>query len=52
MTSEELKSSLLREATALIQKEIDQKISEGYSSVDLDDHYTLLIEFAVDGMLR
>ena len=48
--SKELKSTLLRKATSVIQKEIDQKTAEGYAPVEFDDHYTLLIEFAVDGM--
>ena len=33
-----------------IQKEIDEKIEEGYGPVDDDDLVTLLIEFKVDGM--
>ncbi|WP_426669329.1 hypothetical protein ACPPVU_24310 [Mucilaginibacter sp. McL0603] len=33
-----------------IQKEITIKSKEGIGEIDIDDHYTLLIEFAVDGM--
>lgn len=33
-----------------IQKEVDEKIKEGYGPVDEDDHARLLIEFKVDGM--
>ena len=48
--SKELKSTLLRKATSVIQKEIEKKISEGFAPVEIDDHFTLLIEYAVDGM--
>ena len=48
--SKKLKSTILRKATAVIQKEADLKIAEGYAPVEDDDHYTLLIEFSVDGM--
>jgi len=33
-----------------IQKEIDSKLSEGYKTIDIDDHFTLIIEFKVNGM--
>jgi hypothetical protein len=48
--SKELKSTLLRKATTVIQKEIDQKIAEGYAPIENKNHYTLLIEYTVDGM--
>ena len=35
---------------SMIQKEIDKFVSEGYLPVDPEDHYTLLIEYEVDGM--
>jgi len=33
-----------------IQREIDIKISEGFKPVDLDEHYTLLIEYQIAEM--
>lgn len=48
--TKELRSTFLKKAEAVIQKEIDQKVAEGFHPVDLDDHYTLLIEYAVAGM--
>ncbi|MFX1237578.1 MAG: hypothetical protein ACFFAS_09935 [Promethearchaeota archaeon] len=32
-----------------VEKLIEQKISEGYEEIDIEDHYTLLIEYEVDG---
>jgi hypothetical protein len=34
----------------IIQKEVDEKIQEGYGLVDDDDHARLLIEYNVSGM--
>jgi hypothetical protein len=47
-SSRELKSSFFKKPTSEIQKEIDQRVAEGFRPVE--DHATLLIEFAVDGM--
>ena len=46
--SRELNSSSAKKATAELQKEIDQRLAEGFQPVE--DHAILLIEFAVDGM--
>jgi hypothetical protein len=48
--SKEVKSTLLENFRKKIQKEITIKSKEGFGEIDIDDHYTLLIEFAVDGM--
>ena len=48
--SKTVKSSLLKKATDTIQKEIDKLVSDGYRPIDPEDHYTLLIEYEVDGM--
>lgn len=48
--SKTVKSSLLKKATDIIQKEVDKFVSEGYRPVEPEDHYTLLIEYQVDGM--
>jgi hypothetical protein len=48
--SKELKASLLSSPTKVIQKEVDRHISEGFAPLDTEDHATLLIEYAVDGM--
>jgi hypothetical protein len=48
--SKTVKSALFKKAENIIQKEIDGHISLGYHPIDDEDHVTLLIEFAVDGM--
>jgi len=45
-----IKSSLLKKAETIIQKEIDTLVESGYREIDLDDHFTLLVEYDVDGM--
>jgi len=49
-TSKELRSTFFKKATDVIQKEIDQRIAEGFGPIASDDRETLLIEFAVAGM--
>jgi hypothetical protein len=49
-SSKELRSTLFKKATTEIQKEIDQRVAEGFEPVESGDHATLLIEFSVDGM--
>jgi len=46
----EVKSKLFLSFRKEIQAEINKMVNQGYQEIDLDDHYTLLIEFAVDGM--
>ena len=46
----EIKSGLFSSFRKQIQKEIDKYCKDGYQEVDIDDHFTLLIEFSVDGM--
>lgn len=48
--SKTIKSSLFKKAEGIIQKEIDGLISQGYRPIEDEDHFTLLIEYAVDGM--
>ena len=45
---EEIKSDMLAPFKKKIQKLVDKKISEGYGAIE--DMYTLLIEYDVDGM--
>lgn len=33
-----------------IQKEVNEKVAEGYSQIEIENHKTLLIEFKVEGM--
>jgi hypothetical protein len=47
-SSRELRSSFSKKAASEIQREIDQRVAEGFRPVE--DHATLLIEFAVAGM--
>lgn len=46
----EVQSSILESFREKIQKEVDVVFVNGYQEVDIEDHYTLLIEFIVDGM--
>ncbi|QTE40174.1 hypothetical protein J3L18_14315 [Mucilaginibacter gossypii] len=48
--NEEIHSSLLSSFRKKIQTIINKKIDEGYRHVDIDDHYTLLIEYIIEGM--
>jgi hypothetical protein len=44
----EVKGSFLKKPEKIIQKEVDEMVSNGFSPID--DEYTLLIEYAVEGM--
>lgn len=46
----EIKSGLFSSFRKEIQKQVDNYCKDGYEEVDIDDHFTLLIEFKVDGM--
>jgi len=46
----EVKSTLLENFKRKIQKEATKMVKEGYGEIDIDDHFTLIIEFEVDGM--
>ena len=46
----EVKSTLLENFRKKIQKEVTAITMDGFDEIDIDDHYTLLIEFKVDGM--
>jgi len=48
--SKTVKSTLLSKAEVTIQKEIDGLVKAGFHTIDIDDHFTLLIEYAVEGM--
>ena len=48
--SKTVKSSLMSKAEKVIQSEIDGLVSQGYRPIDLEDHFTLMIEYAVDEM--
>ena len=45
-----IKSGLFSNYRKEVQKEIDQYCKDGYQKVDIEDHFTLLIEFKVDEM--
>ncbi len=49
-SSKEVKSSLFRKAKSLIQKDIDVLIEQGFAPFAAEDHATLMIEYAVEGM--
>ncbi|RCH55877.1 hypothetical protein DJ568_03755 [Mucilaginibacter hurinus] len=46
--SKEIRSGLFSSFRKVIQKEIDQKIKEGFIEIDIEEHFTLLIEYLVD----
>jgi len=46
--SKEVKRSFLKKPEKLIQKEVDELVNKGFRPID--DEYTLLIEYAVEGM--
>jgi hypothetical protein len=46
--SKEVKSSLLRKPEKIIQKEVDEMVSNGFRPIE--EEFTLLIEYAVDGI--
>lgn len=46
--SKEIKGSLLKKSERIIQKEVDEMVTSGFRPVD--DEYTLIIEYAVEGM--
>ncbi|WPU97635.1 hypothetical protein SNE26_16535 [Mucilaginibacter sp. cycad4] len=48
--SGEVRSSLLSNFRRKIQTIINKKIEEGYKQINIDDHYTLLIEYVIEGM--
>ena len=46
----EVKSGFFLNFRKVVQKEIDNLITNGFEEIDIEDHYTLLIEFKVEGM--
>ena len=46
----EVKSTLFENFKKRIQKEVTKRVKEGYEEIDIDDHFTLIIEFEVEGM--
>jgi predicted DNA-binding WGR domain protein len=48
--SKAVKSSFLKKAETSIQKEIDNLVAQGFHPIAIEDHITLLVEYAVDGM--
>lgn len=48
--SKTVEPTLLEKAEQTIQKEIDHLVDLGFRPIDMDDHYVLLIEYAVNGM--
>ena len=45
-----VKSSFFKKAETIIQKEVDAFVAQGFHEIDDEDHITLLIEYAVNGM--
>ncbi|MET3109466.1 putative DNA-binding WGR domain protein [Oxalobacteraceae bacterium GrIS 2.11] len=45
-----VQSSLFSKAEKTIQKEINKLVGEGFQPIDIENHFRLLVEYAVDGM--
>ena len=41
---------MLKKPENIIQKEIDSLVSNGYAPIDQEEHFTLLVEYAIEGM--
>jgi predicted DNA-binding WGR domain protein len=48
--SKAVKATLFATVESAIQKEIDGLIKQGFRPIDTENHFTLLVEYAVDGM--
>ena len=48
--SEELRNSLFSSASKKVTAEIAKKKAEGFQEIPIEDHHTLLIEYAIEGM--
>jgi hypothetical protein len=48
--SKEIRGGLFTKATKIIQKEVDGCVAAGFRPVDIGDHFTLMIEYVIDGM--
>ena len=48
--SKTVKPTRLRKVESVIQKKIDELISQGFESIDKADHVTLMIEYEIKGM--
>ena len=48
-TQRDVYSGIFSGFEKIVQKEINKNLAKGYQPIDIDDHYTLLIEFKVDG---
>ncbi|WP_428330438.1 hypothetical protein [Mucilaginibacter sp.] len=49
-TQREVYSGIFSSFKKIVQKEIDRQLSKGYQQVDVDDHFTLLIEYKLEGI--
>jgi len=48
--SKVVKSTFLRKAEGPIQKEIDERVSQGFGQFSPENHAVLMIEYQIDGM--
>ncbi|MES2469083.1 MAG: hypothetical protein V4675_17385 [Verrucomicrobiota bacterium] len=48
--SKEIKSGFFKRAKSIVRKEMDEHIQAGYAAIDPENHFTLMIEYSVDGM--
>jgi hypothetical protein len=48
--TKKVKSTLLHAAEQTIQGEIDRMLASGFCPIGMEDHFTLLVQFEVDGM--
>lgn len=45
--SKTVKSSLLRRAETIVQKDIDMLVNQGFQPLDIEDHANLIVEYAI-----
>lgn len=45
-----VKVTLFKKAETKIQLEVDALLGDGFRPIDIEEHFTLLIEYAIDGM--
>lgn len=47
---EEIKSGLLSDFRKKIQQMVDKQVANGFAPIEIEDHHTLIIEYAIEGM--
>ena len=48
--SKTVKSGLFKKAEAVIQTQVDARLAEGFQPIDIEDHFIVLVEYAINRM--